>query len=139
MKYRIMYRRARVSVDLKKANACKACPHKGRTEMHHYLYAYKTSEVRARPGLASDNTIELCYNCHRLADALRKIMKDPYIENLYEQNKDAMKSSASPTLCFHIWTAPLPGELKPGIHAITVKATDVSGKTFRSSRIFRVE
>jgi hypothetical protein len=77
MKTRIRYRNARVSVELKKAGLCQACKAKGCTEMHHYFYAYSSSEVRAAPALALDNTIELCYKCHRIADALRKLLKDP--------------------------------------------------------------
>jgi len=69
----------------------------------------------------------------------REIMKDPFIENLYEKNKDALKSWVSARPCFHIWSAPLPNEIVPGIHTITIKASEVSGKTFFSSRIFRVE
>ena len=71
MKIRIRYRRARVTVEHEKTNFCQACGAEGRTEMHHYLYAYQTSRVREWPALALDNSIELCFNCHKIANALR--------------------------------------------------------------------
>lgn len=70
-KTRVTYRRARVLVEFEKAGACAACGLRGRTEMHHYFYSYNTDEVRRHPHLALDNTIELCFLCHRLANMLR--------------------------------------------------------------------
>jgi len=39
----------------------------------------------------------------------------------------------------HIWTAPLPAVLKPGLHLIKVRATDMYGKTYTGHRTFRIE
>lgn len=58
---------------------CEACGHthtkKGkpiRSQIHHWRYAYPTSEVRKNHNLALHYTSELCYRCHRYADALRR-------------------------------------------------------------------
>jgi hypothetical protein len=76
MKFRIQYRRARVTVTGTKKRRCEACGAIGRTEMHHYHYSYTTKEVRKDPQLAIENTIELCYLCHKMADMLRRQASD---------------------------------------------------------------
>ena len=45
------------------------------TSMHHWKYAYAPETVRKNPILILDNTIEVCYACHQVADGLRGIMK----------------------------------------------------------------
>lgn len=77
MKIRVRYRNARVRVDAMRPGECQACGWAGRLEFHHYAYAYKSGQVRKMPVLALDNGIWLCFNCHVLADALRKLFKDP--------------------------------------------------------------
>ena len=74
---------------------CEACGRKGRTNMHHWRYAYKTSEVRKNPELAIDNTTELCYYCHRLADAIRRLYeemeRDPErVKKLFKLREEAL-------------------------------------------------
>ena len=76
MKTRIRYRRARVTVDIDKPEKCEACGAGGRLECHHFIYAHKTTEVRKNPELATENTVWLCYKCHRLADMVRKLSAD---------------------------------------------------------------
>lgn len=79
-KFRVRYRRARVTVEGTRPNKCAACPVRedglGRVELHHWKYAYSTAEVRKNPQLALENTIPLCYLCHRVADHIKNIMKD---------------------------------------------------------------
>ena len=43
------------------------------THLHHWRYAYKWSSVKKNPELALENTIELCYACHEIADAIRRL------------------------------------------------------------------
>jgi hypothetical protein len=38
----------------------------------------------------------------------------------------------------HLWVGKLPGTLKPGHHLITIRTTDMHGRTFTSSQITRV-
>lgn len=76
MKFRVRYRRARVTVEGKKPHKCSACPARGRVELHHHTYKYTTAEVRKNPQLALENTIPFCYTCHRIADMFRKLAQD---------------------------------------------------------------
>lgn len=43
------------------------------TALHHWWYAYSPKTVREHPLLALENTSELCYYCHQLADAIRML------------------------------------------------------------------
>jgi len=43
------------------------------TALHHWWYAYAPQTVKNNPILALENTSELCYYCHELADAIRTL------------------------------------------------------------------
>ncbi len=75
-KFRVMYRKLRVTVEGVRPEVCAACRRKGRIELHHWKYAYSTSEVRLNPQLALDFTIGLCYQCHKIADYIRNILEN---------------------------------------------------------------
>jgi hypothetical protein len=45
------------------------------TSLHHWKYAYKAETVKKNPILVLENTTELCFACHQVADGLRGIMK----------------------------------------------------------------
>jgi hypothetical protein len=74
VKFQVRYRRARVTVEGEKPEGCSACHASGRVELHHYHYAYTTKEVRENPQLAFENGLWLCFPCHMIADAIRKIV-----------------------------------------------------------------
>ena len=44
------------------------------TALHHWWYAYQPKTVKKNPLLALENTSELCYYCHQLADAIRALL-----------------------------------------------------------------
>lgn len=44
------------------------------TALHHWFYAYKPETVKKNPALALENTSELCYGCHPIADAIRALL-----------------------------------------------------------------
>lgn len=55
---------------------CEACKRKvgqgiKSTALHHTSYKYKGDTVKKNPKLALDNTIEVCFTHHKIADALR--------------------------------------------------------------------
>lgn len=77
MKMRVMYRRTRVTVDAERTGVCAICGREGKTDFHHYKYAYPTKHVRKFPQLALENTAELCFHCHMIADAVRNIADNP--------------------------------------------------------------
>lgn len=56
---------------------CKRNKHKGEiktTQLHHMKYAFETETVLKNPILALENTLELCFGCHPIADGLRDIL-----------------------------------------------------------------
>jgi hypothetical protein len=44
------------------------------TAFHHWWYAYQPNTVRENPILALENTSELCFGCHQVADAIRALV-----------------------------------------------------------------
>jgi hypothetical protein len=44
------------------------------TQMHHTKYAYETNTVIKNPLLALENTLELCFGCHPVADGFRDML-----------------------------------------------------------------
>jgi len=45
------------------------------TQIHHWKYAFHPDTVRKNPILILENTSELCFTCHQIADDLRSITK----------------------------------------------------------------
>ena len=43
------------------------------TALHHWLYKYRADTVKENPILALENTSELCFGCHQVADAIRAL------------------------------------------------------------------
>lgn len=59
-------------------DACGKSKAKGEIKMtmlHHWKYAYKAVTVIKNPILVLENTSELCFACHMIADGFRNIMK----------------------------------------------------------------
>ena len=87
---KIRYRRITVEVEGERPKKCCVCEKEfKKIDMHHFKYAYKTDEVRKNPQLALENTIPVCYYCHRIADALRKIEENE--ERVDKINQEIMK------------------------------------------------
>lgn len=58
-------------------SSCNRSKHKGEiktTQLHHTKYAFETETVLKNPILALENTLELCFGCHPVADGLRDIL-----------------------------------------------------------------
>jgi len=45
------------------------------TQMHHWVYAYQNDTVKANPMLVLENTVEVCFTDHQIADGLRMILR----------------------------------------------------------------
>ncbi len=58
------------------------------TQGHHWIYAYRPETVKKNPELALENRSELCYFCHKIADALR-ILSELKPHQLIRVSKDA--------------------------------------------------
>lgn len=60
-----------------KCDACNRSIRKGEintTQLHHWIYAYRHVTIKKNPLLVLENLSELCYTCHKLADALRELV-----------------------------------------------------------------
>lgn len=56
--------------------ACRRCKGEGikTTQLHHTKYAFETKTVKKNPVLALENTLELCFGCHPIADGFRGLL-----------------------------------------------------------------
>jgi 3',5'-cyclic AMP phosphodiesterase CpdA len=69
----------------------------------------------------------------------RTIMKDPFFDELVKKNKDSFIDWMEPTPSTHTWEAPMPEQLKPGIHRLKVTVKDHQGNVFTAYRLFEVK
>ncbi len=81
-KYKLKYMNIYVMLDDDpRTGVCKVCGKsiaKGEikvTQIHHWKYAYMPATVKANPKLALENTIESCYGCHQINDAIRVFLE----------------------------------------------------------------
>lgn len=63
---------------------------------------------------------------------------DPFIEQVYGRNPEAMKSWVKPQLSSHLWQAPLPAGLARGAHTIEIRVRDEYGRAHRDAMILEV-
>ncbi|MBN2367259.1 MAG: calcineurin-like phosphoesterase family protein [Calditrichaeota bacterium] len=68
----------------------------------------------------------------------REISTDPFFERMHSRNKELYLGWINPMKSVHIWKAPLPENLEPGIHSIVVKTTNQWGQSYQTARIFEV-
>jgi hypothetical protein len=68
----------------------------------------------------------------------REIRQDPFFEQLYQQNKEYYREWIKPENSNHIWTSPVPDDLEPGIHKITVYVTSQYGDKYTAFRLFEI-
>jgi len=58
----------------------------------------------------------------------RNSVHDPYVAELFARHPETCKPWVSATPSSHIWTAPLPRGLGPGVHRIRVRSLDEHGR-----------
>jgi hypothetical protein len=68
----------------------------------------------------------------------RNVMEDPYFDKLVKNNPDDYLDWMNATCSPHIWIAPLPAALEPGLHRLKITARDHQGDIFTSYRLFEV-
>lgn len=56
---------------------CHSCGKKRKTTRHHWFYVFTMKQVKAKPELALLFTEELCFPCHRAANAMTLLDKFP--------------------------------------------------------------
>ena len=80
---------------------------------------------------------------YRIGDGPSRLMTrafrtDPFVEELYLRNSDSIKSWVKAEPSSHLWTASLPPNLEPGVHTITVRATDEYGQEHLGHKLFEL-
>jgi hypothetical protein len=79
MKQYIRYKKTNLHVNvdyLIRNKICECCGKHTKTDLHHWKYAYPTKQVQKYKLLALDNTVELCWSCHRLANCISHLDND---------------------------------------------------------------
>jgi hypothetical protein len=70
---------------------------------------------------------------------MRRVTRnDPFVEELFQREKDTIKPWVEVEPTSHIWEAPLPDGLSTGAHTITVRATDEYGLDHTGHKLFEV-
>ena len=70
------------------------------------------------------------------ANKLKRLVSEGEIRAFREG--DTMKSWVEPLPTTHIWEAPLPDGLQPGVHTITVRAIDDYGHRHTEHKLFEI-
>jgi hypothetical protein len=68
----------------------------------------------------------------------RREMPDPLVAELFARQPRLQKPWVKPVAASHIWTAPLPAGLPPGVHRLNVRATDEYGCDLAATLILEV-
>jgi hypothetical protein len=69
----------------------------------------------------------------------RSIENDPFIERLYQRLDGTAEAVSKPEPSSHLWTAPLPNDLSPGTHTVTVTSRNEFGRTDTTSTLIEVQ
>jgi len=68
----------------------------------------------------------------------RAYRNDPYVEELFARFEDSRKSFVKVEPSSHVWFARLPADLGPGVHTVSVQATDEYGQRHEAHKLFEV-
>ncbi len=69
----------------------------------------------------------------------RTVMKDPFFAQMVKENPKDYLKWMEPVPSSHIWVAPLPGDLAPGIHRLEITVKDQQGSKYSANRLFEVK
>jgi len=92
-KQSVKYRRATVLVETNykiRNKKCSVCGRKGVTQLHHWKYKYTTKQVKENHILALEETQELCFFCHRIANAMKLCDDNPNITLQLNKSKECI-------------------------------------------------
>ena len=70
---------------------------------------------------------------------------DPRYQQVFDEEAavlaetSAWRKMSNPKRSTHLWRAVLPNDVGAGTHLLRVRTTDMSGRTYESSRVIRVE
>jgi hypothetical protein len=68
----------------------------------------------------------------------RRAIADPLVAELFAREPQLQKPWVTAVACPHIWTAPLPAGLQPGVHRIAVRAADEYGRQLATTLMLEV-
>ncbi len=85
-----------------------------------------------------DWSVEYQWDSEPFQPMTHKIMKDPYTVRTYTEFLSFADAWVDPKYSLHIWTAPIPAGVEPGVHVITVRTIDEHGSRQTASRIIEV-
>jgi hypothetical protein len=68
----------------------------------------------------------------------RRAIADPLVAELFAREPQLQKPWVMAVACPHIWTAPLPAGLQPGVHRIAVRAADEYGRQLATTLMLEV-
>lgn len=69
----------------------------------------------------------------------RQVMEDPFFDKLVKDNPEEYIWWMQAVCSSHIWIAPLPDDLEPGLHRLKVTAKDHQGEVFTAYRLFNIK
>ncbi len=67
----------------------------------------------------------------------RSVMPDPLVLHFLEKFADEYPNWMKPRDCAHLWKAPMPANLPPGTHYLSIRALEPDGRTIESKRCFQ--
>jgi hypothetical protein len=73
-----------------------------------------------------------CLRMHELSPYLKETVNGVALDDVFGYAMDY------PSISQHMWQIAIPKNLNPGTHLISVRTTDMYGKTWTSHRVFRV-
>ncbi|MFB6249166.1 MAG: calcineurin-like phosphoesterase C-terminal domain-containing protein, partial [Salinibacter sp.] len=75
----------------------------------------------------------------RVRSMERTVRIDPFMKRLYRRREGTSAAVARPEPSSHLWSAPLPSDLAPGAHTVTVTSNNEFGRTDTTSTVVEVQ
>jgi 3',5'-cyclic AMP phosphodiesterase CpdA len=68
----------------------------------------------------------------------RARLTDPHVVDVFARDRHAYKAWVEPAPSSHIWTAPLPEDLSPGVYRVAVRGTDEFGRPIADQMVLDI-
>lgn len=68
----------------------------------------------------------------------RDFRADPFVDTVYRRNVAAIKPWVKAEVSTHVWSAPLPVDMRPGVYRASISAIDEFGRAHRDNLIFEI-
>jgi hypothetical protein len=69
----------------------------------------------------------------------QQVMQDPFSVEYHETYRDMIPGWIRPSTTSHLWSAPMPESLEPGVHRVTVEVVDQYGFGHKQTQLFEVQ